>query len=128
MSKCAIGMVVVLVAVGSWYGLHGQPPTTAPAPSAAAGRAFTGKALMLTLKSDPDWCISIEDPSLTHVGGQDFLVGKCIQAGEDEDWRTGLIVWTAMDDISQIVEARDAEELGRKMGETAEEDSKPTRA
>lgn len=128
MSKWAIGMVAALVAVGSWYGLRGQPPTTAPAPLAVPGHTFTGKALMITLKSDPDWCISIENPSITRVGGQDFLVGKCIQAGEDEDWRTGLTVWTAMDDISQIVEARDAEELGKKMGESAEEDSKPTRA
>jgi hypothetical protein len=118
----------VLLAVGSWYGLRAQPPTTGPAPEAAPPNPFAGKALMLTVKSDPDWITCIENPSVQHVGGKDFVVGTCFQGGDDDEWRAGLTIWTAMDDISQITEARDVETLKKKMQDTAEEDSKPTRA
>ncbi len=129
MSKVAIGVVAVLVAAGSWYGLHGQSPSTGPAPSAVPERPFVGKVLMITLKSDTDSSLTIENPTIARAGGREFLVGTCINdGGEDEDWRAGLTVWTAMDDISQIIEARDRAELKEKIQESAEENPKPTRA
>jgi hypothetical protein len=129
MSKIAIACVTVLVAMGSWYGLRAQPTTTAPAPAAVPERAFTGKVLMITLKSDSDWSLTIENPTLARSGGREFLVGACINDGSDEeDWRAGLTVWTAMDDVSQIIEARDRDELKEKLQESAEQAGKPTRA
>ena len=69
------------------------------------------------------------NPTISRSGGREFLVGTCIDDGSDEeDWRAGLTVWTAMDDVSQIIEARDRDELKEKLQESAEEDSKPTRA
>lgn len=129
MSKVAIAGMAMLVALGSWYGLHGQSTVATPTTKPAPAPAFTGRVLMLTLQSDPDYTVCIENPVMRRLGGRNFIVGTCIDtSAEDHDWRAGLLIWTAMDDISQLVEARDAAELREKLEETTEAEDKPTRA
>jgi len=121
-------VVAVLLAGCSFYALKGQPPATRPSSATPPEHAFTGKILVVNLKSDPDTTLIIENPTISPKGGRDFLVGIGIDDGDEEEWRGGLTVWTAMDDISQIVEVRDLEDLKRRMEDSEDDEKKPARA
>ncbi len=129
MPKYVTAIVVLLAAGGSLYALRGQQPASRPA-AAPPERAFTGKVLVIHLKSDSEATLTIENPAVSRLGDRAFLVGLCIGGGDEdeEDWRDGLTVWTAMDDISQIVELRDRDELKQRMQAAPEKDRRPTRA
>jgi hypothetical protein len=129
MSKPAIAVITVLAVAGTLYGLRGQPAASVAPNTAPSERAFAGKVLVITLKSDPESTLTIENPSFARSGGRDFLIGTCLDdGGSDADWREGLTVWTAMDDVSQIVELRDREELKKHIQGEPDAESRPTRA
>ncbi len=128
MSKCAIAVVAVIVAGCSLSALKGEPPTAGSPPPAAPERAFAGKILVIHLKSDPEATLTIEDPAISRLGDRGFLVGVCVDHGDEEEWRGGLTVWTAVDDISQIVEVRDRDELKKRLQEAPEKEHRPTKA
>lgn len=109
MHKAVLTVITVLVAGYGLYTIKAQSPPSAPAP--APEKVFSGRVLVIYPKSDPETGVTIENAAIRRLGGREFLVGICVDTGDEEEWRDGLPVWTAMDDISQIVEAPSSDDL-----------------
>jgi hypothetical protein len=111
-----VALVVVLIGGGYLASQTGGPATRPESGEAHSGhRDFTGKILILTTRSEPEVSTIIEQPSRRQIGGQEFLVGTVVDSDEPEEWRVGLTVWTALDDISQIIEVSDRQELRERL-------------
>lgn len=84
-------------------------PTPAPAETPPPVRRltprseFSGKVIVITLKSDPEYAAYLQNVETRAVGRNLFLVGEGVEAGFD-DWTAGRRTWVAMDDVSQVIE------------------------
>lgn len=96
-----------------------QPHLLQAAPRSAGGEVFAGRAVAITLKSDPEYGIYLEQPLVQRLGQNSFLVGTGLDSGIGE-WTAGRRLWVAVDDISEIIEFKDVEEL-RETLEPADE-------
>lgn len=116
-------LTLSLILAAAWlYGDDGgQPGAAAPKPTrpAASVAGLQGRALAITIKSDPTYGIYLEDARIVELGGRPFLVGLGVDSGAGE-WTAGRRSWVAVDDISEIVEFDSVEEL-RKTLEPADE-------
>jgi hypothetical protein len=124
MHKSVLAGIAVLVIGCSLYALRDPSGPSGPPEAAPPDRAFAGKILVVNLKSDTQTSTVVENPAIRRSGGREFLVGTCVDSGDKDEWREGLTVWTAMDDISQIVEVRDRGDLKKRL-EAEPEDSAP---
>jgi hypothetical protein len=73
-----------------------------------------GKALAVTIKSDPTYGIYLSDARVIELGGRSFLVGQGLDSGAGE-WTAGRRMWVSIDDISEIIEFETAEELRKTL-------------
>ncbi|MCA9056021.1 MAG: hypothetical protein KDA75_19445 [Planctomycetaceae bacterium] len=89
------------------------------APRASGEDSFAGQVVSITLKSDPDYGVHLEQARVEQLGNKSFLVGAGIDTGVGE-WTAGRTLWVAIDDISEIIEFADADDL-RKTLEPADE-------
>lgn len=64
---------------------------------------FSGKVIVVTLKSDPEYAAYLQNVETRMMGGSLFLVGVGVETGFD-DWTAGRRTWVAMDDVSQVIE------------------------
>lgn len=63
---------------------------------------FQGKVLAIYKKSDPEFIVTLEKARMvTLVGDVPFLVGTGTDNGT-ESWQTGLTIWVALSDVSEI--------------------------
>jgi hypothetical protein len=84
-----------------------------PEPIGAPATPLTGRALILSLKSNDEWGPFLQNPEVKRIGDKSFLVGKGIDDPSEtvESWQVGRTVWIAVDDVSTIVEFDNAEDL-----------------
>jgi hypothetical protein len=98
--------VVLAIVLGSIrtiaVGQLGTNATATPPP-------FTEKILVVSCKSGPEMGAVLESGELKKVGDITFLVGRGVDDGHSDNWYKGKTVWIALDDISMMVEFKDAE-------------------
>jgi hypothetical protein len=83
---------------------------------------LAGKVVVVSVKSSPTMGATLKQVRVERVGSREFLVGTQVEAGTNDDWRTGRVVWLALDDILQIVEFDSVEDL-KQMREAPERDT-----
>jgi hypothetical protein len=104
---------LLITGVGSLRTAVSQEPRAASLSEAEADLAgknpFDGKFLTVIARSAPEDPLDLESVRVRPVGGALFLVGK--GAKLPGYWLAGRTVWTALDDVAQIVEYDTLQEL-----------------
>lgn len=81
---------------------------------------FKAPLIAITLMSDAEDLILLEDARERAIGERRFLVGQGVDDGATADWRNNRQVWVAVDDVQQVVEF-DGVDSFRKAIETRKE-------
>lgn len=94
--------------------LSAQPPAPPGGAAMTAAADLLGKAVAITLKSDPTYGVYLRDTQITELGGTAFLVGVGVDSGAGE-WTAGRRSWIAVDDISEIIEFESEDDLRKTL-------------
>ena len=124
--KCAIWIAVtgcLLVCLTAASSLGGDEPQPKPAPP--ADDPFAGKALMIYAK-EPAKGAMLEKVKIKQLGNRSFLVGKTIDKdAESRSHWTGVTMWVAIDDVTEIIEFKSADEAREAFVELEKKRSEP---
>lgn len=104
LSFLAAALLVTSAAV-ALRGAGGQNPPAGTEP------AFKGKVVMAMLKGGDSRSVALEQVRLQRLGERSFVVGRGVDDGHPENWYKGLTIWTALEDVAQLIEFNDLDHL-----------------